>query len=83
MARATAETIAKWMTEELRNVGPLPQWWAASRISELFGDEFLRVRESGKWSIAPEVRALFTAMNPGVKYERWEWRMRDEWDEHK
>lgn len=78
MAKATAETIAKWMTEELRNTGPLPQAWAASRISELFGDEFLRVTDGGKWSIAPEVRKLFKAMNPGVQYKNWEWRMPDE-----
>jgi hypothetical protein len=74
-----AKRIAEWMTEEMRS-GPLPQWFAASRIHELFGSEFLTVNPSGYWSIAKEVRELFTAMNPGVIYRRGEWRMKDAWD---
>ena len=74
-----AKTIAEWMTQELRS-GPLPQWWAAARIEETFGTDFLSLTEGGRWSIAKEVRELFTAMNPGVIYRRGEWRMKDAWD---
>jgi hypothetical protein len=76
----TPRTVAERMTEQLEIFGRVRQDLMASDILEEFGEEFIQTTDLGNLSIDPRVREEFRMLNPGVKYEAWGWRKRDEWD---
>ncbi|WP_159885873.1 DUF6953 family protein [Paenibacillus puerhi] len=78
MTEITAEQVAQWMLDEVRNAGILRQTEAVAYIREQFGERFIYSNENGHESIDKEVKKLFKKMHKGrVAWDRdgffWGW----------
>jgi transcription initiation factor IIF auxiliary subunit len=78
MAEVTAEEVANWMLEQVRNKGILHQAEAVQYIREHFGESFIYVNENGNESIDKEVKKVFRKLHRGkAAWERegffWGW----------
>ncbi|SDD93177.1 hypothetical protein SAMN02799630_03061 [Paenibacillus sp. UNCCL117] len=78
MTTVSAEQVAHWMLEEVRNRGILHQTQAVAHIREHFGESFIYINDNGHESIDKEVKKLFKKMHRGrVAWDRdgffWGW----------
>ncbi|HYE32104.1 MAG TPA: hypothetical protein VEH27_11795 [Methylomirabilota bacterium] len=83
---ATVHDVAIWMKERIESAGVLYQDEAVAEIQSRFdceSSEFLRINQSGNWSIAPNVLTIFRKMTENtVVWDRYErmWRLREDSD---
>ncbi|QMV42819.1 DUF6953 family protein [Cohnella cholangitidis] len=61
----TADEVARWMFEELRNSGALYQTAAVNHIKTRFGEQFIYVNDNGHESIDKEVKKAFKKLHGG------------------
>lgn len=61
----TAEEVAAWMFNRMREAGILYQREAVAYIREHYGDSFIYVNEAGHESIDKEVKKAFKKMHGG------------------
>jgi len=61
----TADQVAEWMFQELRNTGVLYQTAAVSYIKGHFGESFIYVNDKGHESIDKEVKKAFKKLHGG------------------
>ncbi|MEK8131018.1 hypothetical protein WMW72_24230 [Paenibacillus filicis] len=78
MTTITAEQVAQWMLDEVKNAGILHQTQAVAYIRENFGEGFIYINDNGHESIDKEVKKLFKKMHKGrVAWDRdaffWGW----------
>lgn len=74
----SAEQVAAWMLNEVKQAGMLYQSDAVAYITEHFGPQFIYVNENGNASIDKEVKKRFKKMHAGkVAWDRdaffWAW----------
>ncbi|MFC4775841.1 DUF6953 family protein [Paenibacillus sp. GCM10023252] len=74
----SANEVAEWMVDKIRNDGILYQTDAVAYIREHFGETFLYVNENGNESIGKEVKKIFRKLHGGrAAWERdgffWGW----------
>lgn len=78
-AQTTPADVAGWMASHIDERGHLEQELAIDRISELFGDDFLRQNDAGNWGVARAVLYQFKKLTADtVVWEQGEryWRKR-------
>lgn len=78
MMAATAEEVAQWMLNELKNKGILHQTEATDYIASHYGESFLYVNDNGNLSIGKDVKKAFRKLHKGrAAWERdgffWGW----------
>jgi hypothetical protein len=76
--------VAKWMLDEVKRDGELPQEYAASEIQDRFGDDFVYENENGNLAISKGVLKEFRKFSErDVVWERGSrsWRPREAGDE--
>lgn len=61
----TADEVAAWMFNEMRNAGMLYQAHAVEYIRTHYGEEFIYVNEKGHASIDKEVKKAFKKLHGG------------------
>lgn len=74
----TANEVAEWMLNELKDKGILHQSAAVDHIKSHFGESFIYVNEHGNQSIDKEVKKVFRKLHKGkAAWERdgffWGW----------
>jgi len=78
MMEATAQQVAEWMVDEIRNKGTLHQSDAIEYVKSKFGEAFIYVNENGNPSLDKEVKKAFRKLHGGkVAWDRdgffWAW----------
>lgn len=74
----TANNVAEWMYNEVKNAGILHQSKAVEHIIEHFGEAFIYVNDNGNQAIDKEVKKAFKKLHGGrAAWERdgffWGW----------
>ncbi|WP_424769251.1 DUF6953 family protein [Paenibacillus sp. sgz302251] len=74
----TAEDVAQWMLNEVKDKGILHQSAAVEYIRSHYGESFIYVNEHGNQSIDKEVKKIFRKLHRGrAAWERdgffWGW----------
>jgi len=80
---ATANDVAKWMVEQLKQQGMLYQEQIVYDIQAEFGEEFTYYNNNGNPAINKDVLDAFKKLTPDVVWIRGEryWRTREPGDE--
>ena len=78
MMAYTANDVAEWMYNKVKNAGILHQSEAVAHIIEHFGEAFIYVNENGNQAIEKEVKKAFKKLHGGrAAWERdgffWGW----------
>jgi hypothetical protein len=78
MMAYTANDVAEWMYNEVKNAGILHQSEAVAHIIEHFGEAFIYVNDNGNQAIEKEVKKAFKKLHGGrAAWERdgffWGW----------
>ncbi|RUS42825.1 hypothetical protein [Cohnella sp. AR92] len=75
---ATAQQVAEWMVNEIRERGMLRQEEAIVYVKANFGEQFVFVNEAGNLSLEKEVKKAFRKLHRGrIAWDRdgffWGW----------
>jgi hypothetical protein len=74
----TAQQVAEWMVNEIRERGMLRQEEAIAYVKANFGEQFVFVNEAGNASLEKEVKKAFRKLHRGrIAWDRdgffWGW----------
>ena len=78
-SNATAQDVAEWMLEELKQLGALYQESVAQKIRAQFGDAYVYTNANGNWAIRKDVLSAFNKLSKDsvvwLREDRY-WRLR-------